>query len=125
MRPTTILLATVALALAACVAGPPRPSEVRLTHALLTVRMSDGSTCLGPAPQDGAETGWSGRLQGCDSGYSHAVEIAPGANPLRFALEEVLGAVGLEDALAPMATVTIIGADGTRRRFVSPPPRVD
>lgn len=109
------------VALAACASVPAVPQRVDLDADLLSVRMSDGTTCLGPAPGAEAAAGWSGRLQGCAWDYAYTVEIDPGTNPMRFIFEEVFGALGLEGVLSPLAEVTITGADGRPRVFRSPP----
>lgn len=109
------LLATL-LALAACAAGPATPERVTLDATLLTVGMSNGSTCRGPAPASGAATGWSGRLTGCASTYPYTVEIDPGTNPIRFVLQEILG----DRIIGPLATVTITDATGRDRVFQTP-----
>ena len=109
---TSALLATFA----ACATGPATPTRVTLDRDMLTVRMSDGATCRGPAPAEGAATGWSGRLGGCPWTYAYRVEIDPGTNPLRWILEEVLG----EGVLSPIATVTITEPSGRQRVFETP-----
>lgn len=111
----------LALTLTACAQSPARPVSVDLTRDLLEVRMSDETVCSGPAPAEGAEAGWSGRFEGCAWPYAYDVAIEPGANPLRFALQEVFAAIGLEDALAPLAQVTITDSTGRARVFASPP----
>ena len=115
MRIALALTATLAT-LAACATGPATPARVSLEADLLTVTMSDATTCLGPAPETAAETGWSGRLTGCPWEYTYTVEIDPGTNPIRFLLTEVFG----EGILSPLATVTITDATGHIRRFQTP-----
>ena len=119
MRRALASLMTVA-ALAACATGPATPQRVTLDADLLSVRMSDGSTCSGPAPSSGADTGWSGTLTGCASAYPYVVEIDPGTNPIRFVLQEILG----DRIIGPLATVTITDATGRDRVFQTPE-RVD
>lgn len=111
-------LATLAIltALAACATGPATPERVTLDAALLSVRMSDGSTCRGPAPEGGAPTGWSGTLTGCAAAYPYVVEIDPGTNPIRFVLQEILG----DRIIGPLASVTIKNATGRDRVFQTP-----
>lgn len=117
-----LLFLLPAAMLAGCVAAAPRPLSVTLTDTEITVPMSDGSTCFGQAPE-GSGTTWAGTLTGCATPYRYSVEFEPGTNPVRFVLEEVFGAIGLEGALAPLATVTIVDADGVVRTFASPPSR--
>ncbi len=116
-----IPLLVVPLVLAACTQGPARPDRVELTRDLLQVRMSDGTVCEGIAHASGAEAGWSGSLTSCPWAYDYVVEIDPQVNPLRFVMEEFFTAIGLDQALRPIADVTIMGEDGRSYRFVSPP----
>jgi len=115
MRHALALTATLAM-LAACATGPATPIRVSLDADLLTVTMSDATTCRGPAPSTGAETGWSGRLTGCPWDYAYTVEIDPGTNPIRFILQEVFG----DSIVSPLATVTITDATGRTRSFETP-----
>jgi hypothetical protein len=115
MRYAIALTATLAT-LAACATGPATPRSVSLEADMLTVAMSDASTCLGPAPATGAETGWSGRLTECPWTYAYTVEIDPGTNPISFLLQEVFG----DGFVSPVATVTITDATGRTRTFQTP-----
>ena len=110
-----VALATLT-ALAACAMGPATPEQVTLDADLLSVRMSTGATCRGPAPASGAETGWSGTLTGCATPYPYTVEIDPRTNPVRFVLQEILG----DRIIGPLATVTITDASGRDRVFQTP-----
>jgi hypothetical protein len=107
---------SIVTALAACAVGPASPERVTLDADLLSVRMSDGSTCRGPAPASGFEAGWSGTLTGCAATYPYVVEIDPGTNPIRFVLQEILG----DRIIRPVATVTITDATGRDRVFQTP-----
>lgn len=102
--------------LAGCALGPAEPREVRLTNDLLRVTMSDNTICRGPAPETGAETGWSGQLEDCAWEYPYEVAITPDTNPLRFAFEETLGRLA-PNVLTPIATVTITEPTGRLRSF--------
>ncbi len=95
---------------------PATPERVTLDADLLSVRMSDGSHLPRPAPETGAEAGWSGTLTGCAATYPYAVEIDPGTNPIRFVLQEILG----DRIIGPLATVTITDAMGRDRVFQTP-----
>jgi hypothetical protein len=108
------LVATTTLA--ACATAPASPERVTLDRDLLTVAMSDGSLCRGPAPGTGAEAGWSGTLTGCAWSYPYRVEIDPGTNPVRFVLQEILG----DRIIGPIATVMITDATGRDRVFQTP-----
>jgi hypothetical protein len=118
--PLTLGALAALTALAACDTGPARPDRVDLDRSLLRVAMTDGSTCLGPAPGGGGVEAWSGRLQDCPWPYAYTVEIDPRSNPVRYVLEEVLGAVGADDLLSPIATVTITGPEGRQTVFATP-----
>ena len=108
------------LALVACAnLGTPPPSDVALTNDNLSVRLSNGETCYGPAPAE-ASGGWSGQLQGCSVAYSYDVAVQPGTNPVRMVLHEIFTAIGLEGALVPLATVTIDDGAGRDWRFATP-----
>jgi hypothetical protein len=115
MRRVLASLLSVAT-LAACATGHATPQRVMLDADLLSVRMSDGSTCRGPAPATAAPTGWSGTLEGCGSPYPYVVEIDPRTNPVRFILQEILG----DRVIGPLATVTITDASGRARVFQTP-----
>jgi len=115
-----LLCPGLVLALAACQPGNPRPDSVELDRDLLTVRFSNAETCLGPAPAEGAETGWSGTLQSCAYPHAYTVDIDPRANPIRLILQEVFGALGGEDILTPIATVSITDPSGRVRQFETP-----
>ncbi len=117
-----LFLTAATVGLSACAATPPRPVEVSLSQTLLEVRLSNGQTCTGPAPA-AAAAGWSGTLEGCAVALPYEVTIDPGTNPVRFVLQEIFTAIGLTDAIAPIATVTITDATGRTRTFASPPPR--
>jgi hypothetical protein len=120
MRTALALPLIAPLALAACTSGPATPTVVQLDRDLLSVRMSDGATCRGPAPDGDRDAGWSGVLQDCPWDYGYTVAMDPQTNPLRLVLEEVLGAIGADGVLVPLATVTITGADGSARVFETP-----
>jgi hypothetical protein len=53
------------------------------------------------------------------------LNLDAGLNPLRLVFEEVFGALGLGNAIAPAATVEITGAEGRSWLFASPPERAD
>jgi len=116
LRPLAVLT-LASLGLAACVMTSAEPRQVDLEADLLTVRMSDGSTCLGRAPVGGAPEGWSGRLQDCAWDYPYTVEIDSRTNPVRFILTEVFGESGL---ISPIADVTITVPSGRARVFQMP-----
>jgi len=113
---TTCLCAP--LALAGCIGAPAQPVGVDVSATGIDVQMSNRQTCVGPAPSAGA--GWSGVLQGCDSGYPYRVTLDASRNPIRSALVEVFGTIGVD--LAPIATVEIDGPAGNTWTFTSPPP---
>lgn len=114
----SVLLIVLSAALAGCAGAPARPLEVTVSTAGIEVDMSSRQTCVGPAPGDGGS--WSGILQGCDSPYPYRVTLDTGANPIRGALVQVFGAIGV--TVAPIATVEIDGPAGNTWTFRSPPP---
>jgi hypothetical protein len=124
MRVPQIGFGFLLLVLGACGTSVPQPQSVIVSQDLITVLMTNGTTCLGPAPS--AEVlSWAGRLQDCPSPYDYTVEIDPRANPLRLILVEFFEAVGLDDILSPIARVEITSPGGVTRTFVSPPPPLE
>lgn len=85
---------------------------------MLTLALSDGSSCLAC----GAEAGGSGRLESCGPGCGHAVRAVETPNILRQVFTGLSSALGADGTVAPMVEVEF--NDGTRRDhvFVSPPP---
>lgn len=112
----------LATALAACAINPAEPVAIRLTDDELRVRMSDGSRCIGRAPPGEYVLAWRGALTDCPWPYAYTVEIDPRASPLRYVAEAFTDAVGLDDLIAPVARVGIVGANGRERIFTSPNP---
>jgi hypothetical protein len=62
-----------------------------------------------------------GTFADCAVPFSYTVTGDLSTNPVRFVLEEVFTAIGLPDAVAPLAEVEIAAPDGRRWTFVSPP----
>jgi hypothetical protein len=112
------LMPLILLAGCAAVQGNPVPQAARLSDAVLTVSLSDGSTCRA----DWAAAGGSGRLDDCGSGYGYAVKLVDNPNSLRQIFTGLTKALGAEGAVAPMAEVVITDAAGIDTVFVSPPP---
>lgn len=112
MRALTLFLIAV---LAGCAAAPPVPQAARLSADLLTVTLSDGTTC---------RAAWAaqGRLDGCGPGFGYAVRVVDNPNLLRRLAVGLFGALGAEGALAPLAEVVLTDGAGGTWRFVSPPP---
>lgn len=112
------------LFLAGCVAtgggGSTDPVSARLSSEGLSVRLANGTTCRGGPPPAGARR-WQGELAGCPEGWVYFVELDERTNPARLVVEAVLTALTLEDALAPVATLTIINAENEATVFLSPP----
>ena len=105
------------LLLGGCAALPvsPVPREARLSAEVLTLVLSDGTTCRA----DWASSGGAGRFADCGPGFAYAVEVVEKPNPLRQVVQALIG----EGALAPMAEVVITDAAGRAHVFVSPPRR--
>ncbi len=124
-----VMLAVVTLT--GCVSfGEPRPVEVSLDRSEVTVRLSDNSRCTGPVQSARGANGQvlvsgSGLLQNCPTPLNYRVTADAGFNPLRLAFEEVFGAIGLGDAIAPAAEVELTAPDGSRWVFASPADRED
>jgi hypothetical protein len=119
-----VMLAVVTLT--GCVGfGEPRPVEVSLDRTDLTVRLSDMSRCTGPVEAVRGTNGQvlvsgAGPLQNCATPLNYRVTADPGLNPLRLVFEEVFGAIGLGNAIAPAAEVELTAPDGRRWVFASP-----
>jgi hypothetical protein len=126
--PDAVLMLAV-VALTSCVmAAPPRPVEVSLDRSALTVRLSDNSRCTGPVAATRGANGQvlvsgSGTLANCPVPLGYRVTADAGFNPLRLVFEEVFGAIGFGDAIAPAAEVEITAPDGRRWTFASPAER--
>jgi hypothetical protein len=122
-----VMLAVVTLT--GCVAfGTPNPVEVSLDRSEVTVRLSDNSRCTGPVQSTRGANGQvlvsgAGPLQNCPTPLNYRVTADAGLNPLRLVFEEVFGAIGLGDAIAPAAEVEITAPDGRVWVFASPPSR--
>jgi hypothetical protein len=108
-----MLLAGCAMPLAA-----PVPQAARLSSDVLTVTLSDGTTCRA----NWAAAGGAGRLDPCGPGYGYAVRVVENPNVLRQLFTGLTAALGAEGAVPPMAEVVITDAAGVERVFVSPPP---
>jgi hypothetical protein len=122
------LLSTAALSTAIVACAPlaePAPREASLSRNLLVVTLDDNQSCRGPRPASAGPEGWAGTLQGCSVAYPYAVRMDPKPNPLRRMVEEVFAALTLDDQLAAMAEVEVIGPGGRSYLFTSPPPTGD
>lgn len=106
--------------LAGCVAagGPPVPQAARLSADVLTLTLSDGTTCRARW----VEAGGSGRMDDCGPGFGYAVRVVENPNILRQLFTGLTSALGAEGAVAPLAEVVITDAMGRDHVFVSPPP---
>lgn len=107
----------VGLVLGGCVGvqAAPVPQGARVSAEVLTLTLSDGTTCRA----NWAASGGAGRFDACGPGYSYSVEVMETPNPLRQLVQALVG----EGAMAPMARVVITDAAGRARVFASPPPR--
>jgi hypothetical protein len=110
--------------------GEPRPVEVSLDRSEVTVRLSDMSRCTGPVQATRGANGQvlvsgAGALQDCPVPLSYRVTADAGLNPLRLVFEEVFGAIGLGDAIAPAAEVEITAPDGRAGSSPRRPPGPD
>ena len=108
------------LALGACATlqPVPVPQAARLSSEVLTLTLSDGSTCRARW----AEAGGAGRFDNCGAGYGYVVDVVENPNLLRQLFTGLTEALGAEGTVAPMAEVVITDAMGRDYVFVSPPP---
>ena len=100
--------------LGACAAllGPLRAVDAHISGDNLVVIASNGQTCRAPW-REGA-----GRMETCGVDWQVVPDLPH--NLLRQLMEGVGTAVGGQDLLDPMATITVTGADG--RALVSKSP---
>jgi hypothetical protein len=108
------------LALAGCAAleTAPVPQAARLSSEVLTLTLSDGTTCRA----DWAAAGGAGRFDACEPGFGYAVNVVENPNLLRQLFTGLTEALGADGAVPPMAEVVITDATGRDHVFVSPPP---
>jgi hypothetical protein len=108
------------LLLAGCAVplGNPVPKAARLSAEVLTVTLSDGTSCRA----NWAAEGGVGRLEPCGPGYGYAVKVVENPNILRKLFTGLTEALGAEGAVPPMAEVVITDPAGVDKVFVSPPP---
>lgn len=106
--------------LSACAMLPadPVPQAARLSDTVLTVTLSDGTTCRA----DWAAAGGAGRLDGCGGGYDYAVTVAENPNILRQLVDGVFAALGADGLSPPLGTVVLTDASGRDFTFASPVP---
>lgn len=111
------ILPVLALAGCAALAQPATPQAARLSDTVLTLTLSDGTTCRA----EWRAAGGAGTLDACGPGYSYRVAEVAKPNLLRQLFVGVTDSLGAEGAVPPMAEVVISGP-GRDWRFVSPPP---
>lgn len=115
MRKSLILLAM--LAGCAVPMGTGTPQSARLSADVLTLVLTDGTTCRVRWAQAPA-----GRFDSCGAGYGYSVQVVQNPNVLRRVWEGITLALGAEGAVPPMATVVITDAAGVDHVFASPVP---
>lgn len=118
MRYALVLLTV--LAGCAGFGGPAVPVGARLSQEVLTVGLSDGSTCRA----DWKAAGGAGRFEDCGDGFDYSVTEVANPNLLRQLFVGLTEALGAEGAVPPMAEVVVTGSGGSWR-FVSPPPAAE
>lgn len=122
--PDAFVLSLVVILTGCAALGPPQPVEVSLDRTEVSVRLSDGTRCTGPvdavATRSGTAVSGMGQLRDCTVPLAYRVEADLGANPVRVVLEEVFTAIGLENAVAPSARITLSAPDGRTWSFASP-----
>lgn len=113
-------LAPAVLALGGCVGLQTTtvPQAARLSAEVLTLTLSDGTTCRA----DWVASGGAGRFQDCGPGFGYAVDVVENPNLLRQLFTGLTEALGAEGVSPPMAEVVITDATGRDHVFVSPPP---
>jgi hypothetical protein len=113
-------LAPGLLVLGGCVGLQPSPvpQAARLSAEVLTLTLSDGTTCRA----DWAASGGTGRFQDCGPGFGYAVDVVENPNILRQIFTGLTEALGAEGVSPPMAEVVITDATGRDHVFVTPPP---
>ena len=133
MRP--ILLLLIPLALGACQPigvegsaaqgvvvpeGEVRVVEARANASRVTLRLSDGSRCVGMRPE-GVPGGWSGVTGDCGYALPYSVVFRPGGDdPARFRIEAPTLPLGPDGRPGPRAEIFVIDVDGVRRLFTAP-----
>lgn len=107
------------LLVAACVAPDlrPVPQAARLSQTVLTLTLSDGTTCRANWQAEPA-----GRMDGCGPGYGYAVRVVENPNILRQIFTGLTKALGAEGNVPPLAEVVITDPAGNDTVFVSSPP---
>lgn len=106
------------LSACALLQADPVPQAARLSDTLLTVTLSDGTTCRA----DWAAAGGAGRLDDCGAGYDYAVTVAETPNILRQLVDGVFAALGADGVSPPLGTVVLTDAAGRDFTFASPVP---
>jgi hypothetical protein len=112
------LIGCLALAGCAAVQTAPVPQAARLSNEVLTLTLSDGTTCRA----DWAAAGGTGRFDACGPGFGYAVNVVENPNLLRQLFTGLTEALGAEGSVSPMAEVVITDAMGRDHVFVSPLP---
>jgi hypothetical protein len=112
------MIGCLALAGCALVAPSPVPQAARLSSEVLTLTLSDGTSCRA----DWAAAGGVGRFDNCGPGFGYSVNVVENPNLLRQIFTGLTEALGAEGSVPPMAEVVITDAMGRDHVFVSPPP---
>ncbi len=106
-----VLLPALLVATALAAGSPPvRADRIGLTSRKLTVWFADGSVCRAPIEAEGGQ----GMFVDCPH---------PARFDVRIERQNLLAPV-LGDLVAPVATVTVISADGRAQTFLTPGSRM-
>lgn len=112
------ILGCLVLAGCAVVDTAPVPQSARLSAEVLTLTLTDGTTCRA----NWLAAGGAGRFEACGPGYGYAVDVVENPNLLRQLFTGLTEALGADGSVPPMAEVVITDTMGRDLVFVSPPP---
>ncbi|MEM7490403.1 MAG: hypothetical protein AAF390_14875 [Pseudomonadota bacterium] len=100
--------------------GPLRIVAAEARASRVTLRLSDGTRCVGERPE-GVQTGWSGvTATDCGYGLPYTVAFRRGGSPQRFTIEDPRGTLTEQGVPGPRAEVFVTDVDGTRKLFITP-----
>ena len=100
--------------------GPLRVVAAEASASRVTLRVSDGSRCIGTRPE-GVQSGWDGATDP-ECGYSipYRVMFRQGGAAQRFTIEDPGMPLGADGTPGPRAEVFVTDIDGQRKLFLSP-----
>ncbi|MEM7642024.1 MAG: hypothetical protein AAF366_05800 [Pseudomonadota bacterium] len=102
------------------VEGPLRVVAAEARANRVTLRISDGSRCVGERPE-GTDSGWSGVTDpGCGYALPYTILFRQGGSSQRFAIEDPRGTLTEDGVPGPRAEIFVTDVDGRRKLFVTP-----